>query len=125
MIHKMAKIKRILVTDDSSTTRGFIKKVLVDAGFQVIEASNGVEALLLINREVPDLLMLDLLMPDMDGLEVLEKLKTASIKVPTIVITADIQEQVKEECFELGARDFLNKPVTAETILNSIRKING
>lgn len=119
----MNSIKKILVTDDSSTTRSFIRKVLEEAGFQVTEASNGVESLLKINREQPDLLMLDLLMPEMDGFEVLEKLKIAQIKIPIIVVTADIQDQVKEECFSLGATDFLNKPVSSESILKSISNI--
>ena len=62
-------------------------------------------------------------MPEMSGLELLEVLKDVNDKTPSIVVTADIQEEVKEECISLGAKDFINKPILdPDIILNSIKK---
>jgi CheY-like chemotaxis protein len=91
----MDKQKQFLVVDDSNTARSYLKSVLQDAGFKVIEASDGQEALNIIEEGLPDAMVLDLLMPEMDGFEVLEVLKKKNISFPIVVLTADVQDQVR------------------------------
>lgn len=115
--------KTILIVDDSQTTRSYVKELLQKTGYNVIEAENGIKALLAINRNLPDAMMLDLLMPEMDGFEVLETLQQQNITFPIIVVTADVQDEVHKECLELGAAAFLNKPVAEDVLLETLKKI--
>ena len=119
----MSNKKTILVVDDSITTRDYISSFLKEAGYETRQAANGTLALDIINGNTFDCYIIDLLMPEMNGLELLEKLRELQDKTPTIVVTADIQEEVKNECLNLGARDFINKPIiNPEVILTSINK---
>ena len=113
----MDKQKQFLLVDDSITARSYLKSVLEDADFGVIEASDGQEALNSIEEALPDAMVLDLLMPEMDGFEVLKVLKEKNISFPIIVLTADVQDQVREECLELGAAAVLHKPFSSEDLL--------
>lgn len=115
--------KTILVVDDSRTTRSYVMDILISSGYAVLEAENGVKALLAINKQVPDVMLLDLLMPEMDGFEVLEKLQEVKIHFPIIVVTADIQDEVQKECLALGAAAFLNKPVSQEILLDKLKTL--
>lgn len=117
------KKKSVLVVDDSRTTRSYVRSVLENDAYLVTEAENGLLAVESIQNKRPDILLIDMLMPEMDGIEVMEKLNELDIKIPTVVLTADIQEQVKEECFELGAKAFLNKPATEIEILETVRNL--
>ncbi len=101
---------RILVTDDSSFLRRRTCAILKQAGHEITEADNGITCLASIAEQVPDALFLDLVMPEMDGFEVLKALRDANYHFPVIVLTADIQDAVKNECQQLGAAAFINKP---------------
>lgn len=114
--------KLVLVVDDSSTSREFINSVVQKSGYKTILASNGEEALLLLRNNKPDFMFLDLLMAKMDGIEVLEKMKDEKIKTPVVVVTADVQEEVKDECMQLGALYFLNKPFKEKDIQEIINR---
>ena len=111
---RMKKQKKVLLVDDSMTTRAYLKSLLEAESFEIVEAGNGQEALIIIEKALPDAMVLDLLMPEMDGFELLEKLKEKDISFPIVVLTADIQEQVKEECMALGATAVINKPITTQ-----------
>ncbi len=115
-------MSKILITDDSWLTRRSIKRILQGEGYDISEAQNGLEALTFINEtdENIDLLVLDLLMPEMSGIEVLEKLKHDQIRIPVLVMTADIQKTVKQNCIALGADAFLNKPPEPEELIEVI-----
>ena len=117
--------KKILIVDDSRFILASEGKALREYGYDVIEANNGIIAIEKAQAESPDCILLDLLMPDIDGLEVLTRLKAAGISIPTIVLTADIQETTRKKCLELGAADFLNKPPLAEIMITAIRKVTG
>jgi CheY-like chemotaxis protein len=119
----MSYKKTILLVDDSRTTRSYVSDILSKAGYEIQEAENGIKALLSISRNMPDAMVLDLLMPEMDGFEVLETLQQQKIKLPIIVVTADVQEEVHKECMELGASAFLNKPVAKDVLLETLKKI--
>ena len=101
----------LLIADDSMFQRFQAAKTARDAGFEVIEAKDGAECLRLVRENRPDVLLLDLNMPDPGGVAVLEALAAEAADVRVCVVTADIQETTKSRCLELGARAFLNKPV--------------
>jgi CheY-like chemotaxis protein len=108
---------RILVIEDSMYQRTKITKVLETEGHLVLTASNGREGLLTAASSEPDCVLLDLIMPEMGGLEVLQELYDKKLSLPVIVHTADIQETTRQHCLELGAIAFINKPLKPEELL--------
>lgn len=118
-----ASEKNILIVDDSGVARMHMCSILSQKGYSTRQAENGFAALAKISEKLPDLMTLDLLMPEMDGTELLEKLKDLNYKIPIIVISADIQDDVKNECFENGVTAFLNKPFKVEELLELVGKI--
>lgn len=106
----------LIVADDSMFQRFQSAKTAKDAGFEVLEAKDGAECLRLVREHRPDVLLLDLNMPDPGGVAVLEALAAEAADVRVCVVTADIQETTKSRCLELGARVFLNKPVDHEVL---------
>ena len=115
-------MSRVLITDDSQLTRRILRAILEAAGHEVMEASNGNIALELIAQDAPDCVLLDLLMPGMDGFEVLSTLNERGIDIPVIVLTADIQETARKKCIRMGAVDFLNKPPNDDELKAAMEK---
>ena len=113
----------ILVADDSRTSRLFICSFLESAGYKTIQAENGLEAIEKSKEQKPSCIFLDLLMPGMDGFEVLKKLKELKSDIPVIVLSADIQEVVKNECYEYGAKAFLSKPFKKEDLIDTLLRV--
>jgi len=111
---------RILVTDDSNFLRRRTCAMLKQAGHDIVEADNGNSCLEAIAEAAPDALFLDLVMPEMDGFEVLRALHDADYHFPVIVLTADIQDAVQQECMALGAFGFLNKPPRPDEVLATL-----
>ncbi len=107
---------KILLCDDSAFARKRLKDIIKNYGHEIIEASNGREALEKALNENPDLVMLDLLMPEMDGTDVLKELKEKNYKTPVVIVSADIQESTINLCLDLGAKSFINKPPKAGEI---------
>ena len=120
-----SEIKTILIVDDSKLARVKITKILIENGYTVYQADNAQHGLELLDTHNPDLILLDLLMPDMDGFEFLAILHDNKYIVPVIVLTADIQESSRKRCLELGACDFLNKPPDSGLLLSTVKKIIG
>ena len=116
-------MSRILITDDSLLQRRTLSAIVKDAGHEVETATNGREALEQIEVQAPDCLLLDMLMPEVDGVQVLESLQSKGVNFPVIVLTADIQGWLKDRCLELGARKFLNKPVKQEELRSALHEI--
>ena len=117
------KMSTILVCDDSLFQRRILTSIVEKNGNTAIEARNGHECLDIARKHKPDLILLDLLMPEYDGFAVLTDAKKEELGIPIIVITADIQDLTRSECLELGARAFLNKPVDhneAEAVIMEI-----
>lgn len=104
----------ILVVEDSSFQRKAIISLLESKGYEVYGAKNGLEALDQLDNINPDLIMTDLLMPEVDGLELMKR--TQSKNIPFLVFTADIQKSVKDECISLGAKAFVNKPLDKDKL---------
>ena len=116
----MTQAKRILVAEDEAPLRDFVSRNLRARGYTVYEASNGLEALALWERESPHLLVLDVMMPRMDGLEVCRHIRERST-VPIVVLTALDAESDKVTALDLGADDYLTKPFGVEELLARVR----
>lgn len=111
---------RILVTDDSAFQRNIIISILKDHGYEYIEAGNGVEAIEDALKNKPDLVLLDIYMPDSGGFDFLEEAGRLKLDIPVVILTSDIQDTTRDRCLELGASGFLNKPVVKEELLEKI-----
>ena len=111
----------ILVVDDSWLTRKIVGKILTSGGYDVEEAVNGTEAVEAAEGGRPDCLLLDLLMPELDGFGVLEILREKELAIPVVVLSADIQQTSLARCLELGARTVINKPPKDQELLEAIR----
>lgn len=116
------KTMRILLAEDEVALRDFVSRNLRARGFEVHEASNGLEAMALWERENPHLLILDIMMPRMDGLEVCRRVREHSA-VPIIVLTALDSESDKVTALDLGADDYLTKPFGVEELLARVRAV--
>jgi two-component system KDP operon response regulator KdpE len=112
----MTSTKRILVVDDEKTLREFVSRNLSARGFHVFSAANGLEALAIFNAERLDLIILDLMMPHMDGLETCRRIRQSST-LPIVVLSALGEETDKVAALELGADDYLTKPFGVEELL--------
>jgi two-component system KDP operon response regulator KdpE len=114
--------QRILIAEDEVALRDFITRNLRARGFEVVEAGNGLEALAQWEREQPLLLILDIMMPRMDGLEVCRRVREQSA-TPIIVLTALDSESDKVAALDLGADDYLTKPFGVEELLARVRAV--
>lgn len=116
---------RIVIIDDSWLARRGIMGMLQNEGHEIIEADDGANGVRAVIETTPDCAVLDLLMPDMDGVGVLKQLKEKNSTTPVIVMTADIQESVKKQIMDLGAFAFLNKPPKVEELIKVINDAIG
>jgi DNA-binding response OmpR family regulator len=114
--------KRILVVDDESRMIEFIRMNLELEGFQVLEAQNGLEALESIRTNLPDVVVLDVMMPQIDGFETLRMLREFST-IPVIMLTAKGEEDDKVHGLELGADDYVTKPFNRRELSSRIRAV--
>ncbi len=112
----------ILVVDDESRMIRFIQTNLEMDGFQVISASNGLEALDKIRTHLPDLVVLDVMMPEMDGFETLRAIRE-SYNVPVIMLTVKGEEHDKHEAFTAGADDYVTKPFSPRELNDRIKAV--
>lgn len=113
----------ILVIDDSLYMRGKICSILKLDGHIILEADNGLKGLQMASANSPDCILLDIIMPGMDGLKIIKSLKDQHLNIPMIVVTADIQESTRKQCMELGAVAVMNKPPKEEELLSIINKV--
>ena len=114
---------KILVVDDAEFLRLRISKMLVGDGYEVIEAENGQRAIEQYQANRPDLVLMDVTMPEMDGLTALKHIKAYDSKAKVIMLTALGQESVVLEAIKSGARDFVVKPFERDRVLNAIQKL--
>jgi CheY-like chemotaxis protein len=116
---------KLLIVDDHPETRSIIGRVLEQQGYQVIAAANGMEALKLAEEEKPDLVVLDFMMPVMDGRETCQRLRQRPemAKVPIIMFTAVDDPQQKLSVFDAGADDYLNKPTEPAELVDRVKTL--
>ena len=112
--------EKILVVEDEKSIAHFISTVLNNNGYEAMQAVSGTEALSMISSHCPDLIILDLGLPDMDGLEILRQLRNWS-SLPVVVVSARSHEKDKVEALDLGADDYLTKPFGTDELLARVR----
>ena len=112
--------QKILIVDDSALSRRTLRRILESAGYEVVEADDGMTALELYFLEKPNLVLLDLVMKGMYGLDVLVKLREMDPKALVVVASADIQSSTRQMVDEAGALAFINKPFVSEQVLASV-----
>lgn len=114
---------RILVVDDSALARRTLRQALEELGCQVEEASDGAQALERFFLGAPDVVILDMVMSGMYGLEVLAKIRELKPEARVIVATADIQRTTAEQVKEAGAQGILNKPVNRQALAATLKTV--
>lgn len=123
-----APSKAVLVVDDSTFIRNRVRDALLAGGYQVAQAGNGYQALEQLQNaqlgQVPFCCIItDLVMPEMDGFRLLEKLKDQNNQVPVLVLTADVQKTTRLRCEELGVSGFSNKPPVFEQLRAAVDRL--
>jgi two-component system, OmpR family, response regulator MprA len=119
-------VTRLLVADDSETVLLMLQRRLEMEGYDVVTATDGVEALDRLKAagpEQPDVILLDAMMPNMSGLEVLEELRKAGSKIPVLMISAHLDAQQPDRMRELGATDVIPKPFEWEDLIGRIEEL--
>ena len=114
--------KTVLVVDDTESLRTLVKSYLTQEGFRVITAADGREALFLARDEKPDLILLDLMMPEMGGYEFM-RVYGREAQTPIIILTAKVEESEKVLGLELGADDYVTKPFSMRELTARIRAV--
>lgn len=114
--------KRILVTDDEARMRRFVRMNLDLEGYDVFEAENGLVALQRVRDDMPDLVLLDVMMPDLDGFETLARIREMS-SVPVIMLTVKEDEEDRIKGLDLGADDYITKPFSPRELVSRIRAV--
>ncbi len=112
---------RILLVDDSATARNIVARIL-GGSHELLFAAGGPEALERMASDPPDLVLLDLLMPEMSGFEVLEQMRARGLEVPVFVLSADIQKSTRDRVLALGAVGMANKPPRPDELREAVRK---
>lgn len=114
---------KILIVDDAEFLRVRITKMLAGDGFDVFEAENGIKAVDLYKEVKPDLVLMDITMPEMDGLAALREIRSFDSQAKVIMLTALGQESVVLEAVKAGARDFVVKPFERDRVMSAINKL--
>jgi len=118
--------KNILICDDAAFMRMMIKDILTKNGYNVVgEAENGLKAVEKYNETKPDLVLMDITMPEMDGIQALKKIKEGDPGAMIIMCSAMGQQAMVIEAIQSGARDFIVKPFQADRVIEAVKKVVG
>ena len=118
--------KNILICDDAAFMRMMIKDILVKNGYNIAgEAENGVKAVEKYQETKPDLVLMDITMPEMDGIQALKKIKAIDANASVVMCSAMGQQAMVIEAIQAGAKDFIVKPFQAERVLEAVKKVVG
>ena len=113
----------ILVVDDAAFMRMRMSKILTEAGYQVVQAENGLEAVEKYKAQKPDAVLMDITMPEMDGLTALKEIRQHDPAARVAMVTALGQQQIVLEAVKSGAKDFLVKPCEGDRVLAAVSKL--
>ena len=116
---------KILVVDDATFMRMRAAKLLTEEGHEVVEADNGAEAIKVYKKSSPDAVLMDITMPEMDGLTALKEIRKIDPDAKVAMVTAMGQQAVILEALKSGARDFVIKPFDKERVVEAIGKLLG
>lgn len=111
---------KILIVDDEPFICDTLSHTFQYVGYKTLMATNGIDAIRIFSEEKPDAVFLDILLPDIDGIEVLRKIKKINPEVVVIMVSAVTNEETKEKCFSLGALEFVSKPFSMEYLRDII-----
>ena len=119
--------RKVLVVDDNLDSTMILRSILEGHGFAVAVAHSGPEALAQLERELPDAILLDVMMPEMSGFEVLKRVKSAqaTANVPVIMVTAKMQDDDVMSGYQCGADYYITKPCTAKQLLYGLGLVLG
>lgn len=118
--------KSILICDDAAFMRMMIKDILVKNGYEIAgEAENGLKAIEKYSETKPDLVMMDITMPEMDGIQALKKIKESDPSANVIMCSAMGQQAMVIESIQAGAKDFIVKPFQSDRVLEAVKKAVG
>jgi CheY-like chemotaxis protein len=116
-------VTSVLIVDDAAFSRRMLRKYVEAEGCQVLEAANGQQALEMVQQHQPDCILTDLLMPDVDGFQLLQTLRDQGWTRPIAIITADIQDASRQRGLALGAARFINKPAKEDEVRQTVRQL--
>lgn len=115
----------ILLVDDSSVNNLLMQSILEDRGYSILAVTNGKDALKVLQQKQPDLIILDIMMPELDGFGVLESVKNfeSTASIPVIMLTARNNQKDQEKALMLGAADYLIKPIDIEDVVARVYRV--
>lgn len=116
---------KILVVDDDKTTRKMVSMILKSRGYEVVTAENGMDGLQKLGLEQINLILTDMNMPYMDGIEFTKQVRAnpETAHIPIVMLTTEADEEEKKRAYQAGVDDYLVKPATAEQIVESMKRI--
>jgi CheY-like chemotaxis protein len=115
--------RSIMIVDDSKVNRDYLRSILTTNSFEVLEASRGGEALEILETQEPNVMILDLNMPGIGGLETLRSIRAKGHTFPIIIFTSEDKEEVKRKCMDAGANEILFKPSKPHQLMRVISKM--
>ncbi|MBF0101206.1 MAG: response regulator [Desulfobacterales bacterium] len=115
-------MNKVLIIDDALFMRKLIRQALEPFGFEINEAENGLEGINKFNEFNPDVTTLDIVMPEMDGLEVLKRIRDQKPNSPVVMITAVDQRESMLKAMKLGVTDFIVKPFDEDRVISAVEK---
>ncbi|NEZ45856.1 response regulator [Clostridium niameyense] len=117
---------KVLIVDDAAFMRMMIKDILEKNGFEIVgEASNGIKAVEIYKKENPDVVTMDITMPDMDGIEAVKAIREYNPSAKIIMCSAMGQQTMVMDAIKAGAKDFIVKPFQPDRVLEAIKKVVG
>ncbi len=118
-------VKKILIADDENSLRFLLRKTLEGTGYEILEAVNGKQALSLAKKKLPDLIILDVVMPDLYGSEVCERLRKQSktARIPVMILTANSNLYNEEQARTSGADYYITKPFSPLALKSMVQRI--
>ena len=119
----MTKSKKILIVDDEDTLRQLVRAELESNGYSVEEAAGGEEALTYLAANEVDLVILDIKMPGLGGIDVLQRIREDDLARKVVMLTGVGELKIARECLELGAADFMSKPFEINNLLACINRV--
>lgn len=118
----MNTTNKLLVVDDCPVSRLIVKDMLTDSGLTIVETDSGADVMAVVINEKPLMILLDLHMPGKDGFDVLDELLEEHFHIPIVIISSDVTSRTKKTCLDMGVRAFLEKPLSADLLRETVRK---
>ena len=116
----------VLIVDDAVFMRNILRAIITDKGYTVVaEAASGIEAMKILHDQDPDIVILDIILPDANGLDLLESILTVSPQVKVVICSSISQEPIIKKALDHGAKAFIQKPFTPEKVLAALESLEA